>query len=274
VDREKEKGFCGVVGYAAARVMLHFGEEPCIIGRGGTGAIFFSGCSLGCVFCQNHEISKGNIGKTVDGLQLRAVMDRLISEGASSISLITPTPHVPVILKALETKPCVPIVYNTGGFENLETIRALSGKVDVYLPDLKTLNPAAAETLLRARAYPQIAQAAILEMVNQVGNPVLDEDGLLRRGVLLRHLILPGHVGDSLRVIDWVRDHLAGRVFFSLMAQYTPMPGMAGPLDRLITRREYDIVQKRVIDSGLDGFVQSRSAAGTKEIPSFTLEGL
>ena len=203
VDREAgQTGFCGMpAGLRIARAMLHYGEEPPISGIFGTGAVFFSGCTLRCVYCQNREISAGGKGKAVSSEQLRALFERLIDEGAQSIDLVTPTHFLPSILPALTPKLPVPVVYNCGGYERVETLRQLEGLVDIYLPDMKYADNALAARLSAAPDYFETASAAIREMYRQTG-PAVVEDGIMRRGVLLRHLVLPGYLENTLRVLD------------------------------------------------------------------------
>lgn len=204
-------GFCGMGADAAvARAALHFWEEPCISGTKGSGAVFFTGCSLGCVFCQNYEISaERKTGKILTPRALSDVFRRLVEQGAHNINLVSATHFVPAVLEALSLwKPPVPVVYNCGGYESLSTLRRLEGFVDIYLPDLKYADPALAKRLSGAEDYPQRAQAAILEMVRQTGPAVYDADGILKKGTIVRHLILPGHTRDSIAVLDWLGRNL------------------------------------------------------------------
>ena len=271
VDRTAgEKGFCGCPDTAlVAKTMVHKWEEPVLAGNGGSGAIFFGGCTLGCTYCQNRSISKSPAGKSMDSFQLRAVMEDLIAQGAENIDLVTPTHFLPTILPALEKPLPVPVVYNCGGYESVETIRTLSGKIDIYLPDMKYADNALAASLSGATDYFETASAAIREMVKQVG-PVQWDGKKVVRGVIIRHLILPGHVENSLKVLDWIADTFApGEVLVSLMRQYTPMAGLAAPLDRTVTDEEYDAVLSWMYLNGLDGFTQEKTAADTGFIPDF-----
>ena len=279
VDRAKgELGFCRMgAEIRTARAAMHYWEEPVISGEHGTGAIFFSGCTLRCLFCQNDEISREGWGLPMDSAQLCACMERLIQEGAESIDLVTPTHFLPDILPALTPKLPVPVVYNCGGYESVETLRALDGLVDVYLPDLKYSDEALAGRLSGASDYPNVAQAAIREMFRQTG-PCVIENGKLVRGVLIRHLILPGEIDNSLGVIDWIADTFPkGSVMVSLMSQYVPM-GPAGripPYDRRITRQEYDAVLSWLYLRGLhDGFTQGFEAASLDFVPMFDGTGI
>ncbi len=265
-------GYCRQGRLKVARAMLHKWEEPVISGRGGSGAVFFSGCTLGCRYCQNEPISHGGLGVSLSVETLRRVFWDLVEQGAENIDLITPTQFLPEILPALEPKLPVPVCFNSGGYERVETVRTLAGKVDVYLPDLKYLDPDLSARLSGARDYPQAATAAIRAMAEQAGPPVI-EDGLLKRGVLIRHLILPGQVENSLKVLDWIGSTFApGQVLVSLMRQYTPMPAVADlpPLNRTVTDKEYQAVLSWMYLNELEGFVQEADAAGADCIPDFT----
>lgn len=265
-----EVGFCRCpAGALVAKTMLHKWEEPALAGEGGSGAIFFGGCTLGCSYCQNAAISGGPVGKPVDSAGLRRMMEDLIAQGAENIDLVTPTQFLPEILPALEGKLPVPVVYNCGGYERVETLALLEGKVDIYLPDFKYADSRLAAELSRAPDYPAVAGAAIREMFRQTG-PVVWENDRVRRGVIIRHLILPGQVENSLKVLDWIGENFApGQVLVSLMRQYTPMPGLAAPLDRKITDEEYDAVLSWMYLNGLQGFTQEAEAADTGFIPDF-----
>ena len=255
--------------------MLHYGEEPPISGAFGTGAVFFSGCTLRCVYCQNREISEGGKGKPLEPGQLRAIFERLIDEGAQSIDLVTPTQFLPDILPALTPKLPVPVVYNCGGYERVETLRLLEGLVDVYLPDLKYADNTLAARLSRAPDYFETATAALREMYRQVGAAVL-EDGQLVRGLLVRHLVLPGHLDNSLRVIEWLAEAFPkGDVLVSLMSQYVPIGVQEPPLDRRVTAEEYAGAVSWLELCGLkNGYRQDAAAATTEYRPVFDFEGI
>ena len=271
VDRTAgERGFCGCPDTAlVAKTMIHKWEEPALAGNGGSGAIFFGGCTLGCIYCQNRAISKAPVGEKADSKRLRQMMEDLIAQGAENIDLVTPTQFLPTILPALEKPLGVPVVYNCGGYESVETLRALSGKVDIYLPDLKYVDNTLAQTLSGANNYFETATAAIREMVNQVGAPQWEGEKL-KKGVIIRHLILPGHVENSLKVLDWIGDTFPkGQVLVSLMRQYTPMPGMKAPFDRPITEEEYQSVLSWMYLNNLEGFTQEANSATTAYIPDF-----
>ena len=271
VDRTKgETGFCGGSDQAlVAKAMLHKWEEPALAGAGGSGAIFFGGCTLGCKYCQNRAISGKPVGKKVDSVQLRAMMEQLIAEGAENIDLVTPTHYLPTILPALEPKLSVPVVYNCGGYERVETIQKLAGKVDIYLPDMKYADGALAAQLSGAKDYFPVAAAAIREMVRQVG-PVQWQGDKVVKGVIIRHLILPGCVDNSLKVLDWIGETFApGQVLVSLMRQYTPMGGLIAPFDRRVTDEEYDAVLSWMYLNDLEGFTQEADSATQNFIPDF-----
>ena len=277
VDRTAgQLGFCRMPGQLrAAKAVLHYGEEPPISGAFGTGAVFFSGCTLRCVYCQNREISEGGKGKPLEPGQLRAIFERLIDEGAQSIDLVTPTQFLPDILPALTPKLPVPVVYNCGGYERVETLRLLEGLVDVYLPDLKYADNTLAARLSRAPDYFETATAALREMYRQVGAAVL-EDGQLSRGLLVRHLVLPGHLDNSLRVIEWLAEAFPkGDVLVSLMSQYVPIGVQEPPLDRRVTGEEYAGAVSWLELCGLkNGYVQDAAAATTEYLPVFDFEGI
>lgn len=279
VDRTRgQLGFCKMPGQVhAARAGVHYWEEPVISGSFGSGAVFFSGCTLKCAFCQNYDISQENFGKPMTSAELRAAFERLIDEGVQNINLVTPTHFLPDILPALEPKLPVPVVYNCGGYESVETLRQLEGKIDVYLPDFKYSDNALAKKLSSAPDYFETASAAILEMYRQVGKPVLEDDEM-KRGVLVRHLVLPGCVDNSLGVLDWVAEHFrSGDILFSLMSQYVPMGRAAEmpPFDRRITELEYDSVLSYMMLLGIeDGYTQDFSSAERGYTPSFDLTGL
>ena len=277
VDRTAgQLGFCRMPGQLrAAKAMLHYGEEPPISGAFGTGAVFFSGCTLRCVYCQNREISEGGKGKPLEPGQLRAIFERLIDEGAQSIDLVTPTQFLPDILPALTPKLPVPVVYNCGGYERVETLRLLEGLVDVYLPDLKYADNTLAARLSRAPDYFETATAALREMYRQVGAAVL-EDGQLSRGLLVRHLVLPGHLDNSLRVIEWLAEAFPkGDVLVSLMSQYVPIGVQEPPLDRRVTGEEYAGAVSWLELCGLkNGYLQDAAAATTEYLPVFDFEGI
>ena len=265
-----ELGFCGCPDTAlVAKTMLHKWEEPVLAGSGGSGAIFFGGCTLRCSYCQNAAISGGAVGKPTDSAQLRQMMEALIAQGAENIDLVTPTHFLPTILPALERPLPVPVVYNCGGYERVETLRALEGKIDIYLPDLKYADAALAGALSGAPDYFPVAARAIREMVRQVGS-IQWQGERVTRGVIIRHLILPGQVENSLKVLDWIGETFApGTVLVSLMRQYTPVGHQKPPLDRRITDEEYDAVLSWMFLNDLEGFTQEAEAADAGFVPDF-----
>lgn len=279
-DQERSTGVCGCGTTAhVARAALHFGEEPCISGTRGSGTVFFCGCPLGCVFCQNAEISRGPAGKAVSPQRLHEIFLELEKRGAHNLNLVTPTHYTDSILSALSLgKPGVPVVWNSSGYELAESLQRLEGAVEVYLPDLKYSDPLSAARYSGAPDYPQISRDAILEMYRQTGPCVFDSQGMLVRGVLIRHLILPGQLHNTFGVIDWVRDTFSdGQVLFSLMAQYTPAGDLRRfpEIDRPLSQSEYEAAQNYLFDSGWeDGFIQDLEAAGPDFIPDFDLTGV
>lgn len=270
-DRTAGKtGYCGCPDRAlVAKTMLHKWEEPALAGNGGSGAIFFGGCTLGCRYCQNRAISCAPCGSPVTSGELRKLMEDLIARGAENIDLVTPTHYLPTVLPALEPKLPVPVVYNCGGYERVETLRNLEGKVDIYLPDLKYSDNRLGRLLSGVKDYFETATTAIREMVRQTGSVQWDGERVVK-GTIIRHLILPGCVDNSLKVLDWIGDTFApGEVLVSLMRQYTPMGGLPAPLDRKITDEEYDAVLSWMYLNDLEGFVQEADAADHAFIPDF-----
>ena len=271
VDRTAgELGFCRCPdGALVAKAMLHKWEEPALAGNGGSGAIFFGSCTLSCIYCQNKAISDHPCGARTTSRALRQIMEDLITKGAENIDLVTPTHYLPTILPALEEKLPVPVVYNCGGYENVETLRQLEGKIDIYLPDLKYADNRLAKVLSGAPDYFEVATAAIREMVRQVG-PIRWEGEKVRSGVIVRHLILPGFVDNSLKVLDWIGENFApGEVLVSLMRQYTPMGNLPAPLDRRVNDEEYDAVLSWMYLNDLEGFTQEKDSADVGFIPDF-----
>jgi len=259
-----------------ARAALHHWEEPPISGQNGAGTVFFSGCSLGCVFCQNEAISHRDFGRPVTVPQLRGIFRQLTAQGAHNIDLVNPTHYAHAVARALEEPLPVPVVWNSGGYDRVETLRMLEGKIQIYLPDLKYAGEVPAARYSGAPDYPQAARRAILEMFRQVG-PCVTEDGLLKRGVVIRHLLLPGRVGEAKAVMDWVAEQFApGEVLFSLMGQYVPW-GRAGEfpeINRRLRSSELRTAEDYMAALGLEGFAQDAGAAEADYIPSFDLTGL
>ncbi|MCI5624400.1 MAG: 4Fe-4S cluster-binding domain-containing protein [Clostridiales bacterium] len=272
------KGYCRMPALPVlARAALHQWEEPPISGTRGSGTIFFSGCPLGCVFCQNEEISHRDVGKPVTVQRLRQICMELVDQGAHNINFVTPTHYSHILAQVLDTPLPVPVVFNSGGYDSVSTLESLEGKIDIYLPDLKYMDSVPAGRYSAAPDYPAVAAAAIREMVRQVGPCVFDENGLLKKGVIIRHLVLPGQAEGAKQVMDWVaREFPKGTVLFSLMSQYTPY-GRADQfpeIDRKLRRGEIRAVQDYMDALGLDGFTQERTSAKREYTPPFDLSGL
>ena len=274
-DRARSAGFCRLgEEMKIARIAPHLWEEPPISGSRGTGAVFFSGCTLRCVYCQNGEISHRNRGRSFTPRQLADALRQLEEAGMQTISFITATPFVPQVLEALNLyRPSLPLVWNTSGYETVETLRLLEGVIDVYLPDLKHFSPRAARLCAGAPDYFEAASAAILEMCRQTGTPQYNEDGIMTRGTLIRHLILPTLTGESLRLLTWIRDTLPPGTPVSLMRQYLPCNGVDIPgLDRPVTEKEYRRVRDHMLALDLPGFLQEPESADADFIPLFNRE--
>ncbi len=273
---DRPGGVCGQPSSpVVARAMLHQWEEPCLVGEHGAGAVFFSGCNLRCAYCQNKPISQGGVGKPVSIPRLRELFQELTAQGAACLDLVTPTHFAPAILEALGEEPWpVPVVWNCGGYESVSTLQRLESKVQVFLPDLKYALPGPAGQYSAAPDYFDRAAPAILEMFRQTG-PCRMENGLLKSGVLIRHLLLPGELENTRRVIDWVAGAFRpGEVLFSLMSQYTPQPGASGKLARRVTRAEYRAAAEYMANCGItDGYTQERTSAREEYTPDFDLSG-
>lgn len=269
-------GFCrmGTVP-RIARAALHHWEEPLLSGTGGSGTVFFSGCTLRCCYCQNSAISAGGFGKEVSVSRLRELYADLISQGAHNINLVTASHFAPWVAESLTPPPSVPVVWNCGGYESPEILSLLAGKVQIYLPDLKYADGELAARLSAAGDYFEVATAAIKEMHRQVGDFVI-EDGLLKRGVVIRHLVLPGQPDNTRRVLDWISQTFRpGQVLVSLMSQYTPQPNAEGLLRRPVTKAEYRAAVAYMENCGIeDGFTQERTAAKEEYTPPFDLTGV
>ena len=262
-----------------ARAAAHFGEEPCISGQNGSGTVFFSGCNLKCVFCQNHEISRGKTGKVVSIEHLRDIFLELQDNGVHNINLVTPTHYTDVIVKALTmAQLSIPVAWNSSGYDSVDALRRLDGLVQIYMPDFKYMSSELAKRYSAAPDYPEVAKAAMAEMYRQTGDFVLDGNGMLQSGVLIRHLILPGAGDNSRAVIDYVADNFPGEaVLFSLMAQFTPMPGTERfpELQSTVTREENELLVDYMLRRGIEyGFWQDTDAATDDMIPDFDLTGV
>ncbi len=275
VDRIRgEIGYCRMGSQPAiARAMLHMWEEPIISGTRGSGTIFFVGCSLGCVYCQNSEISRGNGGVKICEGELAELMLGLKKDGAHNINFVTPTHYVPSIISSVsiarERGLDLPIVYNTGGYDNVKTVEMLCGTVDVYLPDFKYYTEKSARSLSLAPDYPTVARDAIAQMVKQKPIPII-KDGIMKSGVIVRILLLPGHLAEAKLTVKYLHEAYGNSIYISLMSQYTPMPGMESPLNRRVTNREYNDLVDYAAQLGVEqAFVQKRESADTRFIPPF-----
>ena len=281
-DRRTNKGFCGMgAAITAAKASLHKWEEPCISYKNGAGTVFFTGCGLRCVYCQNREISSKLFGAEITSDELADIFLHLQDSGADNIELVTPTHFVPDIIAALEkAKPklVLPVVYNTGGYELRETLRMLDGLVDIYLPDIKYYSPELAAKYSQAPDYFEYASEAVLEMVHQSGRLTFNEDGGLICGTIIRHLVLPNCRHDSIKIMEWIAENTSSdEVLVSIMNQYTPfdfIPDSYPELKRHVTKMEYNSVVRRASELGLNGFTQDKTAAGEKYVPDFDLSGI
>ncbi|MDF2591064.1 MAG: Radical domain protein [Clostridia bacterium] len=281
-NRTQNLGPCGVgKELVVAKAFLHQWEEPCLSGNAGSGTIFFSGCNLHCVFCQNYDISQENFGKTISIERLSEIMLELQEQGAVNINLVSPTPYVFHIIEAVsiarKSGLALPIVYNTNGYETEETIEMLRGTIDIYLPDIKYFEDKYALKYSNAPYYFEYASKAILCMVKQVGYPVFDDTGLMRKGVLIRHMIMPDMLDDSKRLLRWIKDELGIETYVSLMCQYTPMykANQFEEINRKLDEWEYDYIVAVFLRLGLEnGFVQDFSSATTDYVPNFDLSGI
>ena len=278
VDRSKKSGFCGAgESFVVARAAKHFWEEPPISGTNGSGAVFFSGCNLRCVFCQNFEVSRAKCGKEITDKRLTEIFDSLISEGAHNLNLVTATQYSERLSEILrDYHSPVPVVYNCGGYESLETLRRLEGLIDIYLPDLKFFDPERSMRYCGAADYFETASAAILEMRRQQPEDVF-EDGLMKKGLIIRHLVLPKNVNQSRRIFEWIKENLGAKTYISLMAQYTPCGELESfpELQRRITRREYEKAVCSLEDLGFENvFLQELDSAAEQFIPAFDLTGV
>ena len=264
--------------FVLARAGLHFWEEPPISGENGSGTVFFSGCNLGCVYCQNYEISHGESGKEISTERLKEIFDELISEGANNINLVNPTHYASLLKEVLtEYKSTVPVVYNTSGYERTETLRALEGLVDIYLPDLKYISGEKSFRYSAAADYFEYASKALIEMKRQCSENVYDEDGIMQKGMIVRHLVLPKNTNQSIEVLKWIAENLGVDTAISIMAQYTPYGKTDNypELQRKITQREYDKVLSFALSLGFENiFTQEHESATTEFIPDFDLTGV
>ena len=281
-DRNITTGYCGVKNtLRVARAALHFWEEPCLSGEEGSGAVFFTGCNLRCIFCQNYEIARAEQGKEITIERLTEIFLELQDQNANNINLVTATHYVPQVVEALraakEKGLHIPVVYNCGGYESVETLKMLEGLVDIYLPDFKYLDSERAKRYSRAEDYPEIAKKALAEMVRQQPEAVFDERGIMEKGVIVRHLMLPGGIKDSKAVVNYLYETYGDQIFLSLMNQYTPLPHAAEypEINRKLKKFEYDRLVDYAIFLGVEnGFIQEGETAKESFIPAFTNEGV
>lgn len=280
VNRYINKGFCGAGSeILCAKATLHQWEEPCISCGNGAGTVFFSGCNLHCCYCQNNTISNELHGKIITTRQLADVFLRLQENGADNIELVTPTHFVPDIIKALDLvkhRLEIPVIYNSGGYELTETIKALDGCIDIYLPDIKYFSAEISARYSNAPDYFEYASSAVLEMTRQTGSPKYSEKGGLISGTLIRHMVLPSHRHDSIKIIDWIAENISNPLV-SIMSQYTPfdfIDGKYSEIKRRVTKMEYNSVVKHAVSLGIEGFTQQPSSAGEKYVPVFDFSGL
>ena len=277
VDRNVKTGVCGVSDtLKIARAALHFWEEPCISGTKGSGTVFFSGCNMKCVFCQNYEISTGGFGKEITTGRLREIYNELIEQGAHNINLVTPTHYSEKILESLEKPLSVPVVYNSSGYDSVDTLKKFEGKVQIYLPDMKYSSSSLAKKFSLAPDYPERAKDAIREMFRQTGEAVFDDDGIMKKGVIIRHMMIPDNTDNTLDVIDWVSDEFGDKVVFSLMSQFTPNKNCTFPeLQKTVSESEYNKAVDYMYLCGMENaYVQDFSSAKKEYTPPFDLSGV
>lgn len=281
-----QRGYCGQTAVLkAARAALHMWEEPCISGSQGSGAVFFSGCNVRCVFCQNYEIAEGQYGTEISYDRFSEILLELQEQGAANINLVTPTHFVPQIIYGLERAKTrgltIPIVYNSSGYESVDMLKKLDGLIDIYLPDMKYTRAKTAAMYSNAPDYVTVARAALHEMVRQTGSPEFDCDGMMQRGVIVRHLLLPGHVAEAKEVLDYLYQTYGDLIYISIMNQYTPLLNLRGidmehqELNRKVTKREYDKVIDYALELGVqNAFIQEGQTAKESFIPAFDGEGV
>lgn len=275
-------GYCGQnAEIYLARAALHMWEEPCISGENGSGTVFFSGCPVRCVFCQNYDIANANHGKAVSTQRLTEIFSELAEKGANNINLVTPTHYIPQIITAVDmarkSGMNLPIVYNTSGYEKAETIKMLDGTVDIYLPDFKYISPELSKRYSNAENYADFAKNALAEMVRQQPRAEFDENGIMKKGVIVRHLLLPGQLEDSKRVIEYLYRTYGDDIFISIMSQYTPLENVKNypEINRKVTQEEYDELVDFAAELGVEnGFVQEGESASESFIPKFDFEGV
>lgn len=278
IDRDSKTGICGVNSeYKIARAALHYWEEPCISGEKGSGTVFFSGCSLKCVFCQNSVISDGCFGKEISEERLIEIFKELEDSGAENINLVSPTQYVLQLADTLSKyKPSIPVVYNTGGYDSVESLKALDGLIDIYLTDMKYVSPSVSKKYSRAENYFEVCSKAVLEMRRQQPEDIF-ENGLMKKGMIIRHLVLPGNISQGMKMLDWVDENLSNQTIISLMGQYMPCAKAADypTINRKISKREYDTVILHAEKLGFENvYIQELDSSSQEYIPDFDLTGV
>lgn len=278
IDRDSKTGICGVNSeYKIARAALHYWEEPCISGEKGSGTVFFSGCSLKCVFCQNSVISDGCFGKEISEERLIEIFKELEDSGADNINLVSPTQYALQLADTLSKyKPGIPVVYNTGGYDNVESLKALDGLIDIYLTDMKYVSPSVSKKYSRAENYFEVCSKAVLEMRRQQPEDIF-ENGLMKKGMIIRHLVLPGNISQGMKMLDWVDENLSNQTIISLMGQYMPCAKAADypTINRKISKREYDTVILHAEKLGFENvYIQELDSSSQEYIPDFDLTGV
>ena len=279
IDRETKTGVCGMpLAYKVARAALHFWEEPCISGTRGSGTVFFSGCSLKCVFCQNYQISRDGFGKEISEERLIEIFKELEAQGAHNINLVNPTHYTLQLAETLNKyKPNVPVVFNTGGYDSVDTLKRIDGLADIYLTDIKYVSESVSQKYSKARDYFETASKATLEMFRQTGSPVFDDDGIMQKGIVVRHLVLPGNISQAMRVMDWVSANLPEDTVISIMSQYTPCGDLSEypTINRKLGVREYEMVLEYADKLGLENaYIQEPDSSTEEFIPIFDMSGV
>lgn len=280
IDRNKKLGICKCKTLPkVALASVHMWEEPCISKENGSGTVFFSGCNLNCLYCQNHEISQDNFGKEISIQKLSEIFIKLQNKNVNNINLVSPTPYVPQIIEAIKIAKqnglTIPIIYNTGNYENIETIKMLEGYIDVYLPDIKYFRDETAIKYSKAPNYFEIATNNVAEMIKQVGTPIFDKNGLIKKGVIVRHLVLPSYVMETRYILDWIKENLPEDIYISIMLQYFPayLAKKDELLNRKISRMEYFFI-KRMVSEFKNGYIQELSDSEEEYVPKFDLTGI
>lgn len=282
INRFDKSGFCKASSeIKVAKAFLHFWEEPCISGDRGSGTVFFSNCNLRCVFCQNHDISQEGYGKVISSERLSEIFLELQSRGAHNINLVTPTHYIvqikEAIIRAKENGLTIPILYNSNGYESVEALKSLEGLIDIYIPDIKYFNDKYAIKYSNASNYFGIASGAVLEMLRQVGLPEFDEAGIMKKGLMIRHMMLPGLLFDSKKIVDWVAKNLPREVYLNIMCQYTPLyrAGDYPEINRRVNQSHYECLVDYALSNGIEnGFFQDFESASDEYVPNFNLEGI